>query len=243
MKIYVVEDNFVHRAFLRDRVKHILKTEKISGEVLPLEDLKHLIPSLNKMRIDEGDLFLIDIDLNLDYDGIDLAKLIRKKNRDSFIIFVTSDSTKSLEIVNNQITPFAYIIKEDNLIYSVDDELKRVIQQVQMKIENQNAQNYIVVSRSGKEVIRLEHLNYLETVGGNRFLTKLNYKREERFINKKLSELRKELPANFFKEFRSYIINLNNISSINRTIGIVYFKNGEFLELSPRMIDKLRKKV
>ncbi|MEN2665786.1 hypothetical protein [Listeria aquatica] len=57
MKIYVIEDNFVHRAFLRDRVKHILETEKISGEVLPLEDLKHLIPSLNKLSIDEGDLF------------------------------------------------------------------------------------------------------------------------------------------------------------------------------------------
>ncbi|MBC1605362.1 response regulator transcription factor [Listeria rocourtiae] len=242
MNIYILDDNFLHREYLNDKIGEILVMHHYNWTVKMITDLNTYKQNLSREEIGDNDVFFIDIDLGSYFNGIDLATMIRHNNSNCFIIFVTNDSSRGTEVINKQITPFAYLVKENNELYSIRDELEIILSDIQATVQNTHPLNITLSSRTGIEILDANLLNYISAIKGNRHTCLIRYQKENRIISKGIGELKDLLPDTiFFKGFKSYIINIKNISSLNRTIGMIHFKNRETLELSPRMIDKLTK--
>ena len=66
-------------------------------------------------------------------------------------------------------------------------------------------------------------------------------KDEEALINGTIKNIKTLEYEYLCKDLKAYIINTENIASINRINEIVTFTNGEQLEMGKRSIDKLKK--
>ncbi len=57
-------------------------------------------------------IFFLDIDLNAYYSGIELGEMLREKNAKCKIVYLTSHPNKAIAVINRNITPSGYLIKE-----------------------------------------------------------------------------------------------------------------------------------
>ena len=62
--------------------------------------------------IRSSDIFFLDIDLNAYHSGIGLGEMLREKNAKCKIVYLTSHPNKAIAVINRNITPSGYLIKE-----------------------------------------------------------------------------------------------------------------------------------
>ncbi|EBD1505320.1 response regulator, partial [Listeria monocytogenes] len=113
-KIYLIEDNFLHREYLYDQISNVISQKNIYFDLILINDIPNFIRSLSERNISDADIFFLDINLSSFLNGIQIGEIIRNYNLNCFLIFVTAELDKSIDILNLRINPFAYIVKENN---------------------------------------------------------------------------------------------------------------------------------
>ncbi|MGX7149426.1 LytR/AlgR family response regulator transcription factor [Enterococcus ureasiticus] len=242
--IYVVEDDNLYRK----RIIHYLenyhsnsfhyKISSLDNHLLFMED----IPTLD---ISDNDVFFLDIDLKMQYSGIDLANKIREINSKCSIIFLTSFEDKAISIINSEIFPLGYLVK--NPIDSA--ELKATIENVLLKIESLAKTAWrqdqdITTFMNGYESIYLncKEILYIESLKGFKSRILIKTFSEELIIEGKIGKIKNNLKQSYlFSSLQSYVINLENISAINRKNGTITFTDDKDLFVGTRIIDKVKK--
>lgn len=101
-KVLIIEDDDVTALNLK------MSLEKQGYEVIALAD--NSVSSLNKIKVYNPDIVLIDIALESNDDGIEIARFIRDKMPRPFI-FLTAHSDSSMLIKAKQTEPYGYIVK------------------------------------------------------------------------------------------------------------------------------------
>ena len=156
----------------------------------------------------------------LSKESIDILFMDIKLNEESGIEFIKENSTLLEKTSIVYITGYdEYIEKvfETNPIYVLKKPInKEKIEKVFNKIvENQKKQKYILL-KMGKNLSKLntEEIIYIESFGRTAEIHLENDK--SIIIYKKISELIDELPENFIRTHKSYIINLNSVESYNK---------------------------
>ncbi|MDD5212640.1 MAG: response regulator, partial [Sulfuricurvum sp.] len=102
IKVLIIEDDEVTALNLK------MSLEKQGYEVIALADTS--ISSRNKIKVYNPDIVLIDIALQGNDDGIEIARFIRDKNPRPFI-FLTAHSESSMLSKAKQTEPYGYIVK------------------------------------------------------------------------------------------------------------------------------------
>ncbi|EOH92595.1 hypothetical protein UAW_02992 [Enterococcus haemoperoxidus ATCC BAA-382] len=242
--IYVVEDDNLYRK----RIIHYLESYDSNSfryKISSSDNHLHFMEEIPTLNISDNDIFFLDIDLKTQYSGIDLANQIRQINSKCNIIFLTSFEDKAISIINSDIFPLSYLVK--NPIDST--ELKSTIENVLLKVESLTKAVWrqdqdITTFMNGYEAIYLncKDILYIESLKGLKSRVLIKTISEELIIEGKIGKLKNNLKQVYlFTALQSYIINLENISSINRKNGTITFNGGKDLFVGTRIIDKVKK--
>lgn len=242
--IYVVEDDHIYRKRIIQYLTD-LHFDSFQYRISPLDNHLLFMEEIPTLNISNNDIFFLDIDLKTQYTGIDLATEIRKYNSKCSIVFLTSFEDKAISIINSEIFPLGYLVK--NPVDSV--ELKETIVSVLTKVENTTKANWrndqdITIFMNGYEsvYINCKEILYIESLKGLKGRVLIKTFSEEIIIEGKIGKIKNNLKQPYlFSSLQSYIINLENISSINRKNGNITFINEHELFVGTRIIDKVKK--
>ncbi|MHC5374307.1 LytR/AlgR family response regulator transcription factor [Enterococcus sp. LJL120] len=244
--VFIIEDELAHRMAISKCLLDF--TEKSEYINLCIDDTLNYIQlyrDVANFTICDNDVFLIDIHLNTDFTGIQLAKLLRGRNSNAFIIFLTSDDTLSQFSINQQIYPSGYLTKNISENIMTNDALFPILNEIQNTILNRLEKNVVIELKTSEGITLVNpfDISYITTVSGLQKKTVVKTKDIEFIANERLVDIRKKLnsPA-FFNSLKSYIINLLMISSLNQSQGMIYFKDKRELFIGSRHIAKLKKR-
>ena len=159
------------------------------------------------------DVLFLDINLNSNLTGCDVADLIRKNNKNIYIIFLTGHLEYAL--LAYKYKTFDYLPKP-----IVDERLEETVLRLIEDITLET--NHFIKINNNRTIINANDIYYIKKDGMKLvFCTdKENYE-----IYSSFSKFEACLPGNFVRCHKSYIVNINNIKNYNFNENILELKN------------------
>lgn len=208
-------------ALCDDNVQLLSKLENMLEDIFLRHDLdasvvftantpKKLVDFISK---NEVDVLFLDVDLNSQSNGIDIAKEIRKNNKSIYIIFLTGHfeyivsafECKTFDFIQK---PFSFSKLEHTILRLFEDISANTSKFISLnnkhKLINQNLINYI--QKNGMRTTYYLGLSTIESYGS-------------------FNKIGATLPDNFVRCHKSFIVNVNNISNVDLTNNTIFFKH------------------
>ncbi|MGM0218759.1 LytR/AlgR family response regulator transcription factor [Enterococcus sp. AZ126] len=238
--IYIIEDSLSFQrnlnSGLREKVRESLGY--IQFNIVSILNVIDFYNNIQDHDFSSVDIFIIDIDLNTYFDGIMLGKKIRTKSNSCKIIYLTGFENKAIDIINEKIHPEGYVVKSTNLdtmLFQVVQQLKKII------IDYTNTDKQLLItSGSQKNLVAYKEILYIAVVPGIRNGLLLQSNVQEILFTDTLSNIKKDLTSPpFILNLKSFIINFEAIKTINRTEGIVIFRNDFDLYIGKQAVKKI----
>lgn len=154
---------------------------------------------------------IIFLDILMDQiDGITVASVIRSKDKNVPIVFLTSSDEYALK--GYEVQAYRYLIKSISE-FNGWSQLEMVIDQI-LAERKKKEKRLLLKEGGGFKSIAFEDILYLEIYGRK---TKIHTKRENLICNEKMSEIAEQLDDEIFiKCHQSYIINLKYAYEIRK---------------------------
>ena len=173
------------------------------------------------------DVLILDINLNSNISGIDLAKEIRKRNKKVYLIFSTGHLEYSL--VAYSVKTFDYLPKPLTM-----ERLEITLNRLLDDLSNNSYKKFIKLNN--KTIINENEINYIKKDGMKLvFCTSSgNYETYSSF-----SKIETLLPGNFVRCHKSYIANTDSIQNINTNDNTIYFNNELSCDIGPKYKNNL----
>lgn len=225
MKFVVCDDEELFRSKI---IKVIDKIYMNNDEYYNVREFSHFNDEFSKI-ISDGvpKIYILDIEIKNDISGIDIARKIRSVDWQSVIIFITSHNELGYEALKAQIMLLDFISKFDNCEANLELTIKNAI-------SNVNKRSTLKFNFDGVSyIIHLDDILYIvkDTVD-RKCIIKTTY--NEIIVNKSLSYFEDKLSDKFYMSHRSCYVNTDKISKVDWKENIIYFDNGDSIELLSR---------
>ncbi len=168
------------------------------------------------------DALILDINLKSNKSGLELARKIREKKKNTYIIFNTAHLEYAM--VAYKYKTFDYLAKpvtydrlEDTIIRLFEDINGSV--KKYLKIDNKNT----VIDESEIQYIKRDGMKLVFHTSSRDYDT---YSSFNKFEDK--------LPKTYIRCHKSYIANINQIKDVEPVSGIVTFKDGDICYIGPK---------
>ena len=168
------------------------------------------------------DVLFLDINLKSNKTGLEVAEMIRKKNKDIYLIFTTGHLEYAM--LAYKFKTFDYIAKPFTT-ERLEDTVVRLFEDIHglptkyLKIDNKNTiidENEIqYIKRDGMKVVFHTSFNDYDTYSS-------------------FNKLQDSLPNNFIRCHKSFVVNINKIKNVDFVENRVYFENNSFCEIGPK---------
>ena len=200
----------------------IIIENKLDGEIVfstqsPNELIKYV-------KNDPVDVAILDIDFDNDNDtaGLEIANTIRKHDKNIYIIFITAHLEFGL--VAYKYKTFDYIAKP--VTY------ERLAQTILRLYEDASDDNpkYIRLDNN-KTIIPENSIKYIQKEGMKLIFTTDTRTYE---VYNSFNKLQPQLPKQFVRCHKSYIVNLDKINNIDFTTNIISFSNNDKCYIGPK---------
>ena len=184
---------------------------------------------LNYIKSNIVDVLFLDIDLKSNTSGIDLAYIIRKFNKDVYIIFTSAHLEYIL--IAYKCKTFDFIPKPISK-ERVEETILRLMEDINSE---GNTTSFIRID-SKNTIINQDSINFIKKEG-----MKLVFYTDTRVYEtyNSFSKISNELPRNFVRCHKSYIANINKISDINNTTILFNDKNTMQCNIGPKYKNEL----
>jgi two-component system, LytTR family, response regulator LytT len=199
-----------------------LKVLIVDDEVLIAEDLKDILKSfgiknvslahdkasaLLSLTVFEPDLVLLDIRMENDFDGLEIGEYINNNIQIPFIyITANSDVNTIQQIVNTK--PAGYItkpFKKAELLININLAIEK----------QQNKTRHLIIKDGANNT--LIPMNDISMIEGDGNYIVICCEEKKHLSRQSLDSITRDLDnAHFFKVHRSYIINLNKVTSFTK---------------------------
>lgn len=168
---------------------------------------------LEYARNNKVDVLFLDINLNSDLTGCDVADLIRKNNKNVYIIFLTGHLEYAL--LAYKYKTFDYLPKP-----IVDERLEETVLRLieDMTLESEK----FIKINNDRTIINADDIYYIKKDGMKLVFCTSN-KNYETYSS--FSKFNSCLPDNFIRCHKSYIVNINNVKNFNLNKNILELKN------------------
>jgi DNA-binding LytR/AlgR family response regulator len=210
-KIIVVEDE----ALIADNIADILES---CGYEIPAVCGK-AEAALMEIEVKKPDLVLLDINLNGNLDGIDLAHEINKRFKIPFIFLTSNSDGKTIDRAKLT-SPAGFIVKPFNkadLQSSIEIAIyKKNQKQLESETTNTNAKSSTFFFVKEKQsFIKVEYTNILYAEACDNY-TIIYTKTGKHIVSQTLKVIEDRLVEyGFFRVHRTYLVNLNSIDRID----------------------------
>lgn len=168
-------------------------------------------------------IYILDIETP-SASGIDIARLIRKDDVNSVIIFLTGHNELGDLVLKNDLLFLSFINKFDNYKSRLERSIKKSLKIVGSTQALTFKDNGIICTISLKDIYYIKR-NKIE----RKTLIKTDYK--DFIINKALKDISKELNSEFIYTHKSCIVNKEKISAVDKKKKEIVFNNGETIDL------------
>jgi len=173
------------------------------------------------------DVLILDINLNSNISGIDLAKEIRKRNKKVYIIFSTGHLEYSL--VAYSVKTFDYLPKPLTF-----ERLEITLDRLLDDLSNNSSKKFIKINN--KTIINENEISYIKKDGMKLIFCTGSGNYETYSSFNKIESL---LPGNFVRCHKSYIANTESIQNINTNNNTILFNNDLSCDIGPKYKNNL----
>ena len=201
--------------------KTFIKNDFDAKIVLKTSNYEELISFMSSNIVN---VVVLDIEFkNSPINGLNIAKEIRKINKDCYIIFITSHFEYIMEAYDYK--TFAYLFKNSITIDILSDTLNRLFDDI-----SGSSTKFIKIDSKGT-FVDLNDIQFIEKNG-----MKLIYHTSHDIFEtyNSFSKIEDILPCNFIRCHKSFIANVNNILHISLTKSSITFKNGDICYIGPK---------
>ena len=221
MRIAICDDEEIYRVELKTILDKLLIN--VDYNIDTFDDGRQLMESFNKAPYD---LVFLDIEMPA-VDGITLAKSIRTKSENVFIVFLTGHIEYALE--GYEVNALRYLTKPVDI-----DKLKEVIRYVQ---EKQGSARQLIIREDGEEIlIDINDVIYMESMNQNVRIVSTS---GEHIIRYNIGDFEEQLKNDgFFRIHRGYLISLSKVKKLVK--NDVIMDNGETLPASRSNLKPLK---
>lgn len=240
LNIVLCEDNFREREILQRYVTNIIQRHDIFGNIVlstedPLDVLKYVESSIDKTNI-----YFLDIKLSGGMNGLRLARKIREKDLDGYIVFITAHSELTLLTFEYKIRALDFIIKDDyEKIRTRIEECFLTIKGEKCKRNNKDTKTINIKSGPRTYNIQCKDIIFVET-GQVNHKVKIHTPNQIIEFYGSLKDIEQQLSdINFYRCHRSYLINLSHIKEIDKEKLIIKTKCGNCCYISQRYLKGL----
>ena len=242
LKIFICEDNPEHHKKIEKCVGDYIMIENLDMEIaLSTADPNEIISYINKNP--SVGLYFLDVDLNAGINGIQLAEQIRKYDPRGYIIFITVHAEDMRLTFKYKVEALDYIIKGD--FGETERRIRECISNVYEKYTSKADKNKFVFRIADNRIIALDYdkILFFETVKAAPRKIGV-YSTDSRYeFYAKLDDIEKSLDGRFVRSHRSYIVNTENIKSLDMKTNKIIMNDGSFCYMSVRCGKELIHKV
>ena len=209
IKIGMCDDNLNSIKIASKLLESELIEQDLDAEISIISSSqKEIFDAIYKKNID---VLFLDIDFkNNGKNGIEFAKDLRKINKDFFLVFLSAHQRYLHLSLTTKV--FDYLIKPINR-----DTICDIVTRLKDEFDNNNT---LFLHLNKWEFVRTDNILYIEKDGKKSIVitNDITYT-----TNKGLNTLLAELPPNFMRCHKSYILNKEKILSIDKKNGQAYF--------------------
>ena len=228
--VYIVDDNF----FNGNVMKKMITESHVPYSMVEIISPEELDFFLEGYLTDVNALFLFSIEM-MGFDrSFQLAGRLREQCKKCQIAFYGAYASK-IEIKKlNLICPLGIIDTEEK---DVAMQLRNLLTEaIEVKRSMLGKKHLLkIVSKRELMIVDAEAINYITTIKGERNRIVFHQKKSVECIETSLKVIKQlDLPE-YYKVFKSYIINARQIKMIDRTNNVLCFFNGEELEVGKKI--------
>lgn len=226
IKVYICEDDPKQLQELEQLVSKVIIDRQLDmGFGLSSLDPHEILASVRRQSPEKA-VFLLDIALNSDINGIQLASEIRDLGGRNKIIFVTTHTELSLTVFQYQVEALDFILKDfPDQLY---DRLRQVLTVAQTRFKSEEQPQEELIQIKIGEMIRsleVQHVLFFESsLNPHKIVVHLDDGELEYY------GLLKDVPDlndNFYRCHKSYVVNLTRIRSLDKRYRQVTMADGE----------------
>ena len=202
VKIGICDDEPEMRKPLRQILEQVLQLQGVEYLISESESGEELTAGISCLDID---ILFLDIEMR-SLDGIETAKLLRRKGMKGIIIFVTA--YPDFVFQGYEVHAFHYILKPYRK-EKIEEVLRQALHELDLSKER-----YFVIEQKAR-VIRIP---LSQTIAFKSDRRKVEALLEEDFVAfyGRIDEVCRELPSCFIRIHNRYIVNLNYVSTLER---------------------------
>lgn len=242
MKVFISDDQEPQRLWLNDVITAELDALHFNYELATEWQPADV---LDAVKSSSGpNLYFLDIVLQREINGIQLASKIRDYDPDGFVVYVTIRDDMMPQTLSAMTTPTGFISKTN--MFDKDKfipQVRQVLEVIKKRLTTlQRSTEPTLTIRSGALLLtlRLNDIVYCEKVHGLR-TTRIVTDEQAYVVHKNLTTVKAQLTnGHFFNDFQSYALNLEKVVTVDFNRGNVSMVNGDHLSFSRGTIKKLR---
>lgn len=244
-RIFIVEDNFIHREHVSKLVQQFSEQSQIQYQQELISNFTEFGKQISAETIRDTDIYILDIELNSFFSGLDLAEMIRKSNPKCYLLFLTSLESKSIEAINRGSAPFAYLVKNPVDEAILNQKLSQVLLDINAELTSETDASIFIKDGLNLRKLNYSELLYFETVVGNRYSTIIETIDDTILVGGTLASFKKKLQEEtiFLTSLKSYIINISLIKEFDAYSDTIKFTNNKELHLSPKIMRKVKQYI
>ena len=202
VKIGICDDEPEMRKPLRQILEQVLQLQGVEYLISESESGEELTAGISCLDID---ILFLDIEMR-SLDGIETAKLLRRKGMKGIIIFVTA--YPDFVFQGYEVHAFHYILKPYR-----KEKIEEVLRQALHELDLSKEQYFVIEQKA--RVIRIP---LSQTIAFKSDRRKVEALLEEDFVAfyGRIDEVYRELPSCFIRIHNRYIVNLNYVTTLER---------------------------
>jgi len=237
--VLICEDDAKHRARLEEIVQRQIAAEDCDMEFALSAGSPEDILGYLAAHPDQNGLYFLDVDLQHDINGIQLAAKIRETDAAATIVFVTTHAELAHLVFIYKVEALDYITKD-----SPAELQQRAIECMQVAyrrhLEGRGAQGKHFTVKAGSKTrnVPYDKILFFETQRSMAHNLILHMEDGQIEFRGSIAELT-ELGPDFFHCHNAFVVHVKNIRRVDRAAGEIEMINGETIPVDVREVASL----
>ena len=164
---------------------------------------------INYVDNNKTDVLILDINLKNGKNGLDIAEVVRRKNKNAYLIFTTGHLEYAM---------MAYKFKTFDYIVRLFDDVNGLPKKY-IKIDNKNT------------VVDVSEINYIKRDGMKLIFHTVSRDYE---IYSSFNKIESSLPKSFVRCHKSFIVNSQNVTNVDPVENRLYLQKNDFCDIGPK---------